>query len=162
LAELDAYRRRFDSAPDTLTNSLLMGTLLIPLGISLHPPRQRPAGAESQTERRHGPMPRLGDLPLARRDVERLRQMIGLQRRLHDLAASPRAQRGLLHRSIFRDALTWLEVHGDAPEVVAHWKALAAQAPEETPGHETAEGEPPPFRRKRRRRRRRRFRPVPT
>ena len=161
LAALDAYRKRFESTPDTLTNSLLMGTVLIPLGISLHPPRQRSTGGESQTERRHGPMPRLGDLPLARRDVERLRQMIGLQRRLHDLTASARAQRALLHRSIFRDALTWLEVHGDAPEVVAHWKALAAEAPGETPVSEAAEGEPSQFRRKRRRRRRR-FRPVPT
>ena len=73
------------------------------------------------------PGPRLGDLPLARRDVERLRQILGLQRRLRDLAASPRAQRALTHRSIFREALTWLEIHGDAPELVEHWKALLAE-----------------------------------
>ena len=73
---------------------------------------------------RHPPGPRLGDLPLARRDVERLRQILSLQRRLRDLTASPRAQRALAHRGIFREALTWLEIHGDAPEVVEHWKAI--------------------------------------
>ena len=64
-----------------------------------------------------GVPPRLGDLPLARRDVERLRQILGLQRRLRDLGASPRAKRALTHRSIFREALTWLELHGSAPDV---------------------------------------------
>src|SRR6478609_1232588 len=38
LAAIDAYRRRFDSTPETLTNAILLGSLLIPLGISLHPP----------------------------------------------------------------------------------------------------------------------------
>ena len=46
------------------------------------------------------------------------------------LAASPRAQRALAHRHIFRDALTWLEIHGGAPDVVEHWKALLAEAPD--------------------------------
>jgi poly(A) polymerase len=35
---------------------------------------------------RHPPNPRLGDLPLARRDIERLRQIISLQRRLKDVS----------------------------------------------------------------------------
>ena len=35
LAELDAYRRRFEAMPDTLTNPILLGSLLVPLGISL-------------------------------------------------------------------------------------------------------------------------------
>src|SRR3954462_2246031 len=39
LAALDAYRRQFESTPDTLTNPILLGSLLIPLGISLHPGR---------------------------------------------------------------------------------------------------------------------------
>src|SRR5262245_19146748 len=34
LASLDRYRRRFDSTPDTLTNALLLGSLLVPLGFS--------------------------------------------------------------------------------------------------------------------------------
>src|SRR5258707_6045820 len=39
LAALDGYRRQFESTPDTLTNAILLGSLLVPLGISLHPPR---------------------------------------------------------------------------------------------------------------------------
>ena len=101
LAALDAYRRRFDSTPETLTNAILLGSLLVPLGISLHPPRPpivRPgteAGRSGDGDSsaptpspnrppRHPPNPRLGDLPLARRDIERLRQIISLQRRLKD------------------------------------------------------------------------------
>ena len=64
----------------------------------------------------------LGMLPLARRDVERLRQILGLQRRLLDHELSPRARRALMHRGPFREALTWLEIHGQAPEAA---RALA-------------------------------------
>ncbi|MCC7416618.1 MAG: hypothetical protein IT176_05695 [Acidobacteria bacterium] len=165
LAEVDAYRQTFESAPDTLTNPILMGSLLLPLGISLYPPR--PAAPAGEPERRHPPLPKLGDLPLARRDVERLRQVITLQRRLRDPGASPRAQRALVHRSVFRDALTWLEIHGRAPELVAHWQALAAEAAGALPAVEPPEdqaGGPVPLRRKRRRRRGRRrggSRPAP-
>ena len=35
LAALDDYRRRFESTPETLTNPILLGTLLVPLGIPL-------------------------------------------------------------------------------------------------------------------------------
>jgi poly(A) polymerase len=152
LAELDAYRRRFEATPDTLTNPILLGTLLVPLGLSSsrgQTPAVGQRGADPGT-------PRLGALPLARRDVERLRQILGLQRRLRDAAAAPRAQRALAHRGIFRDALVWLEIHGDAPDLVVHWKTLVESgAPAEAPG-QGVEGEPPPFRRRRRRRRRRR------
>src|SRR4029077_10263591 len=88
---------------------------------------------------RHRPTgPRLGDLPLARRDVERLRQILGLQRRLRDLTASLRARRALSHRSIFREALTWLDIHGAVPDVVEQWKVLLdeAGAPGEVAGEE--------------------------
>jgi poly(A) polymerase len=160
LHALDAYRRGFASTPDALTNPILLGSLLVPLGISLHPPRPRVSDAEAQPARRHPPIPRLGDLPLARRDVDRLRQIMSLQRRLRDLEASPRAQRALVHRSMFREALTWLEIHGSAPELVAHWTALLGEQAE-PPVPAEGESETPPLRR-RRRRRRRRFRPAPT
>jgi poly(A) polymerase len=178
LAALDAYRRQFQSTPETLTNSILLGSLLVPLGISLHPPRGQ-AGVGQGSDRgqtgvrlgsdtsltperklRRPPVPRLGDLPLARRDVERLRQIIGLQRRLKDLSAAPRVQRALAHRGIFRDALTWLEIQGGAPDLVAHWKAVLAEsgvAPEAAAdGSESGEPQPGQSRRRRRRRRGRR------
>src|SRR5471032_381038 len=40
LAALDGYRKQFESTPDTMSNAILLGSLLIPLGISLNPPRQ--------------------------------------------------------------------------------------------------------------------------
>jgi poly(A) polymerase len=153
LAAVDAYRRRFESTPESLTNAILMGSLLAPLGISVQHGDAAP--------------PRLGALPLARRDVERLRQIWGLQRRLHDLGASARTQRGLVHRHIFRDALAWLDVHGNAPELVEHWKAIAAEAPDASAegGHPSTAGpegsQERPLRRRRRRRRRRRFTTTP-
>jgi len=175
LAALDAYRRQFDSTPDTLTNAVLLGSLLIPLGISLHPPRG-PSGAGGVPEAhrsgaegvpgtdrkpRRPPIPRLGDLPLARRDVEQLRQIVGLQRRLKDETASPRARRAFAHRGVFRDALTWLEIHGDSPELTAHWKQVAAErsgpegAAEVQPSApDDQQGQFRPRRRRRRRRRR--------
>jgi len=145
LAALDAYRQRFETAPDTLTNPVLLGSLLAPMGLL--------PGAPEGDRRRA--LPRLGQLPLARRDVERLRQMLGLQRRLRDLSANPRAQRALVHRSAFRDALTWLEIHGNAPDLVEHWSALAA-AISSPAAAESAAVEPG----RRRRRRRRRRRPI--
>jgi poly(A) polymerase len=177
LTELDAYRRRFESAPDTLTNAILLGSLIGPLGL---PPghSRSPEGRSSQEGRpddrqpqRKGAGatgPRLGDLPLARRDIERLRQILTLQRRLRDLTASPRAKRALSNRAIFREALTWLEIHGAMPETVEQWTALLADtdAPGEPSGEPSGEvtgdntrAEPAP--RRRRRRRRRRFRPAP-
>src|SRR5207237_313208 len=35
LAAVDRYRRQFDATPNTLTNSILLGSLLVPLGVSL-------------------------------------------------------------------------------------------------------------------------------
>jgi hypothetical protein len=156
LAELDAYRRRFESIPDTLTNAILLGTVLIPLGISVAPPRYKDQEGNAAASG-----PKLGALPLARRDVERLRQILGLQRRLRDVTASPRAQRALAQRSLFREALTWLEIHGDAPDVVASWNALLAELPVvEESGPAEVPGAPGPGTGRRRRRRRRRRRPI--
>jgi len=188
LAALDAYRRGFDALPDTLTNAVLLGTLLVPLGVNLNDvrPREpdpsqtevRPSSDTGQTGVGHGSDtsqtrqnltsrygPRLGNLPLARRDVERLRQILGLQRRLRDVQAPPRAQKSLAHRHNFAEALTWLEIHGADPDLVAHWKAVAVEAGphhahgrEATGQHIAASGDQP-HRRRRRRRRRRHFSP---
>ncbi|MBI3401524.1 MAG: polynucleotide adenylyltransferase PcnB [Acidobacteria bacterium] len=176
LAALDAYRRQFPSTPETLTNAILLGSLIVPLGISLHPPRfgsdrgrtaVRPGGqtgvgpgsdpVEKTAIPRRPPGLKLGELPLARRDVERLGQIVGLQRRIRDPGASPRAQHALAHRHIFREALTWLEIHGGPPDLVEHWKAIAAETAAAAPSSPDAQpGEvPPPGGRRTRRRRRR-------
>jgi poly(A) polymerase len=160
LAALDAYRQRFSGTPDTLTNAILLGTLLVPLGLA--PQQGRTPIPEDAGKRRRRPIgSKLGPLPLARRDVERLRQLLGLQRRLRDLTASVRAQRALTHRSIFREALTWLEIHGNTPDLIEHWvTVLAERGAEEPVMAPGAEGVPGAPARRRRRRRRRRYRPV--
>jgi len=153
LAAIDAYRRRFDEIPETLTNAILLGSLITPVGHSR--PRSRSgAGAEAVA----GARPVLGMLPLARRDVERLQQILALQRRLLDGTLSPRAKLALMHRGTFREAMTWLEIHGQAPDVVEHWRGFIEAA-----GTYEADGQagPAPPRR-RRRRRRRSFRPTPS
>jgi poly(A) polymerase len=173
LAALDAYRQRFEDTPDTLTNAILLGSLLMPLGHtlrSLSPPpfaegEFRPsanAGRPDQrgrtVDRRREPRLSLGMLPIARRDVERLRQVLGLQRRLLDTSLSPRARRALMHRGPFREAMTWLEVHGNAAEALEHWRGFVEAA---VTYEGEAEGSAPHLRR-RRRRRRRSFRPAPS
>jgi hypothetical protein len=57
--------------------------------------------------------------------------------------------------------MTWMEIHGQAPEVLEHWRGFveAAATYEGEAVAETAEALP---RRRRRRRRRRSFRPTPT
>ena len=152
LSRLDEYRRRFDSAPDTLTNAILAGTLLAPLGLAA-PARRFSA---DPLERRVD----LGMLPVPRRDVERLHQILVLQPRLMDTAAPFRVQRSLLHRHVINDALTWLEIHAGRPEIVHHWRSLQAEpaAGIAVPGARSAEAAP--YRRRRRRRRRRRPHPI--
>jgi poly(A) polymerase len=155
LAALDTYRRQFEETPETLTNAVLLGTLLVPLGYDLKPP---PLVVAADGRPKKEPALSLGLLPLARRDVERLRQILSLQRRLTDLHLSPRARRALMHRGPFREALTWLEIHGHSPEVLEHWRGFIEAAKTFVPGEQDAAEAPRP--RRRRRRRRRPFRPA--
>jgi len=156
LASLDRYRRQSDDTPETLTNAVLLGTLLVPIGYDLKPP---PVVIAGNGRPKKEPALSLGMLPLARRDVERLRQILSLQRRLTDLHLSPRARRALMHRGPFREALTWLEIHGHSPEVLEHWRGFIEAAKTFVPGEQDAAEGPRP-RRRRRRRRRRPFRPA--
>jgi poly(A) polymerase len=154
VAALDRYRARFHDAPDTLTNAILAGTLLVPMGLVTRRQRFTADPLERRVE--------LGLLPIARRDVERLHQMLALQPKLLDIDAPHRAQRGVLHRTAFAESLTWLDIHGERPDVVAHWRGMQEQArhhdaPLTAPGGQTPDeaAADRPFRRRRRRRRRR-------
>jgi len=157
LAALDTYRRRFEDTPEWLTNAILLGTLLVPIGFDL---RQPPVVLREDGKPKKEPALSLGMLPLARRDIDRLRHLLSLQRRLTDLHLSPRARRVLMHRGPFREALTWLEIHGNSPEVLEHWRGFIEAAKTFEPGQEATTEEPPPRRKRRRRRRRRPFRPA--
>jgi poly(A) polymerase len=152
LAAVDAFRSRFETTPDAMTNAVLLGSLLVPLGHALRAPM---TDVPPDGDPRREPRLSLGLLPLARRDIERLRHILSLQRRLLDASLSPRARRALIHRAPFREALTWLEIHGQAPDVLEHWRGFVEAAGT----YEPAEGEmaqPVPAAPQRRRRRRRR------
>jgi poly(A) polymerase len=148
LAALDTYRARFPSVPEELTNPVLLGSLLVPLGYAA---RNLLGPSSTDGDIRKEPRLALGLLPLARRDVERLRQILLLQRRLVDPTLSPRGRRALMHRGPFRDAMTWLEIHGGSPEVLEHWRGFIEAAGS---AGEAESDAPPPQRRRRRRRRR--------
>ena len=162
LADLDRYRQRFDTIPEQLTNPILLGTLLVPLG--LMPKRvfpetetfvERPGGRRFRRAPKEPPL-RIGMLPVARRDTERLRQILSLQRRLLDLESTARAKRTLMHRGPFQESLVWLEIHGHAPEALEHWRGfLEAVSALPAPEREASDEAPPRSRRRRRRRRRR-------
>jgi len=140
LGRLDAYRRRFDAPPSPLTNGVLLGSLVVPLGFSQG---TWPGWIESEGR----PGLNLGILPLSRRDIDRIHQVLVLQRRLREPSRSPRARQALMRRPAFPDALTWLEIHGDDPQTLVSWAHPTV--------HPGEPGEPGNGQRKRRRRRRR-------
>ncbi|TAK12748.1 MAG: polynucleotide adenylyltransferase PcnB [Acidobacteria bacterium] len=117
LTRLDMYRRLHESIPADLVNPVLIGSLLVPLGLV------RPD--EDQLG--------LGMLTLPRKDVERLRHVLTTVPKLTDPNLPPRLLRGLPGRPSFHDAVTWLEIFGDAPEAVAHWKEVKARTPQPKP-----------------------------
>ena len=122
LAALDRYRCRFEDIPETLGNPLLLGSFVTPFA-TIERPRRR-AAQEPLAKR---PLEvSLGTLPIARKDLERLRQILDLQQRLADTKLSPRARRTLLQRAAFSDALSWMEIHGQTPDLVKHWRHEAS------------------------------------
>ena len=120
LDALDRYRAKFVESPETLTNAVLLGTLLAPVQEIDLTPRKRDDRSTGLA---------LGQLPVARRDADKLRQALVLQARLKDPSVPPKAIRGILTRPSFPDALAWLEIHGQVPEMVERWKDLAAKGP---------------------------------
>jgi poly(A) polymerase len=143
---VDAYRRRFAAPPDSLTNAILAGTLLHPIGLVGRRARYHADPLERRID--------LGLLPIARRDVERLQQIFSLVPRLVEVDAPARLQRALLHRASLAEALTWIDIHGERPDVVAHWRDLQGESHGHHPVVATGDGaERRPFRRRRRRRR---------
>jgi len=192
LGLLDEYRNAGLASPDALTNSLLMGTLLVPLGVPLRraaallPSRRREEEGEEPEERVDvaAEMAVLGEtepdneepaasgtplslvLPFARRDLDRLRLVLLAQRRLREVHRSPAVKQLLASRTYFEDALRWMEIHGGAEgqELAAHWRSLdLGDVP--PPVVAVPKGGPPedePPRRRPGRRRRRRRRPRPS
>jgi poly(A) polymerase len=176
LAALDRYRQRFPSAPLELTTPVLIGTLLVPIGALNR--RMPDRGARDADIDKVS----FGALPVARKDLDRLRHMLLTLPKLSDPALPPRVARGLPGRPSFPDTLTWFEIFGGDATVLEQWQALKVTRPAPAahgqrrgghkPGHAPAhgaahathghaaheEGDAP--QRRRRRRRRRRPRPA--
>lgn len=184
LSRLDGFRNSGDAAPEALTNSLLAGSLLVPLGVPLRrlpatnprwrrrgreadPPQEDLAteiealGGEEELEEpaSDGPPPMV--LPFARRDLERLRLLLAAQKRLRDKDLPASARQALTSKTYFEDALRWLDIHGgpEGGELAEHWRRL----PRRSGGGESAAASKPDADEKkaspRKRRRRRRRRP---
>jgi poly(A) polymerase len=146
LARLDAWRRQFTDVPDALTSTILVGSLLEPLGQM--DDAHRKFGVSEQW------YPALGRLPVPRKDVERFVQLQALVPKLRDIESASRHQHALLSRGVFREALTWLDIYSDERDVVEHWKGVLAEPAAHAVAHAAAAEEGPNRRRRRRRRRR--------
>ena len=117
LAKLDAWRSHHPSIPAEMVNPVLMGALLMPLGF-VNP---------------HEDQLTLGMLTLARKDYERLRHLLVMAPKMVDPNLPVRVQRGLPGRPSFSDAIVWLDIFGDAPDAVAHWKQVQSEMPKPEP-----------------------------
>jgi poly(A) polymerase len=189
LARLDDYRNAGFTPPEDLTNPLLLGTLLVPLGLSIKrvradatpAPVRAPAGEEEAPpsppeepldvaaemavlggEEPEGTAPLSPfSLSFARRDLDRLRLLLAAQSRLRELHTSPRVKQMLAGRGYLEEALRWLEIHGGVGgrELAERWRGL--EAAEGAADDETEEMMAAQAPRRRRRRRRRRRPPRP-
>jgi poly(A) polymerase len=115
LQRIDRYRQRFEAIPPELTNTILIGALLVPTGAL----NRRQHGGEPSDPKKERVS--FGMLPVARKDIERLRQAMQLLPRLTEPQLPPRVARSLPHRPAFDDALVWLDVFGDALDAVERW-----------------------------------------
>jgi poly(A) polymerase len=166
LAAIDRYRQQFPAAPADLTNSILVGALLHPIGLLGKPMPDR--GTHDDVEAEDSPADRasFGALPVARKDLDRMRQVLQTVPRLADPALPPRVARGIPHRPSFSDALTWFEIFGGEAALVQQWKAAKVSHVHQhrrpdphkahPPDHAPRTGQPEAGDRPRRRRRRRR------
>jgi poly(A) polymerase len=181
LQRLDGYRGSYGVVADDLTNPIVMGSLLVPLGLPLERMAPLAGGTEEPDEEGVEEPSRVEDarvsaapvgekgrapkaavttmLPFARRDIERLRHMLAAQRRLHEVGSSRHAKLSLIAKTYFEEALRWLEIHGgvEGQELAAYWRSADigdVAAPDAAPAPEGRSEAAPPRRRRRRRRRR--------
>jgi len=181
LSRLDGYRNSGSVDLEALTNPLLTGSLLVPLGVPLRrvatssPGWRRRGGAEPPVEDLAAEIASLGGedepdpeapsppppvtLPFARRDLERLRLLLLAQRRLRDREAPASARQTLAAKTYFDDAVRWLEIHGgpEGEELASHWRSQSFKAGGAAGGsavEATDDPKAPPRKRRRRRRRR--------
>jgi tRNA nucleotidyltransferase/poly(A) polymerase len=191
LGRLDDFRNS-GKALEELTNPILMGTILVPLNLPLrrhHVTRDRPPSPELEPDERaarpfppddvpgelafleaierHDGRPAASTplaLPFSKRDFDRLRLIMAAQRRLAETRRSIHAQKTLLGRGYFSEALRWTAIHGGdrGAEITAYWRGFAAGGRGETASEEQPPSIPRRGRRRKRRGRRRRSSAAPS
>ncbi len=98
---VDAYRRRFDDAPATLSNPILAGTLLLPLGLLRDEGHRYRYHDDWERETPH----MLGQMQVARKDIEQLRHLLdAAEAPARDRCARPRPARAAASRGVPRRA----------------------------------------------------------
>jgi poly(A) polymerase len=171
LARLDGHRQAGLATPDQLTNPVLMGSLLVPLGVPLRrvattTPPARAGDDRAARERARddvtaeiaalgveeeddpevpGQQPPIL-LPFARRDLERLRLVLLAQRRLREAHVPLAARRALAAKAYFDEAVRWLEIHGgeEGRELALQWRGVTPLPPETAPAVEETQSSRPP------------------
>ena len=118
LKALDLYRKKSGFIAENLTNPILLGSLTQPV--------QPLDLSHRRRDSKHPIDIKLGRLPVARRDIERLRQTLQIQPRLQNANIGVTSQRAVMHRRAFEEAITWLEIHGDDLESLGKWKSFVA------------------------------------
>ena len=191
LGRLDAHRNAGLATREQLTNPLLMGSLLVPLGVTLRrvtappAPRRREdaglpeeppvdvaaeiealGGAEEEEDDDAPAGPTILVLPFARRDLDRLRLILLAQKRLREASGPLSTRQALMSRGYFEESLRWIEIHGgdEGQQLAAHWRSLDPGDPAiapDSPPEGGAEGTEPAPDERRPRRRRRRRRRRP-
>lgn len=127
LARLDRYRQQSAAPPPDLSTTVLIGALLVPLGLLTRRLEADGAARDPRAERVS-----FGMLPVARKDLDRLRAVLQILPRLTDPGLPPRVARSLPHRPGFDEAVAWLKVFGDSPDVASEWeRARIHRAPRE-------------------------------
>ena len=127
LAALDAYRKPFEAVPENFTNTILLGSLLVPLGFSGYEPRRHGSGGT-------------GNCGTPRRGVATRQSSAGATRcrapgpdswpaapPAGHACARARAASRSSRRGIFPDALAWMEIHGNTPALVEHWAMVQSE-----------------------------------
>jgi poly(A) polymerase len=86
----------------------------------------------------HGPGVAHGEtpisLPFARRDIERLGLLAAVGSKLHRTDLPPATARNLSRKPYFQEALLLAEIHGLEPDLLQHWREVAALAAMDAPG----------------------------
>ena len=124
LAALDAYRQRFEAIPETLTQPDPARHAARAARASTPAARPRRIRGRHRAASASRPATLGPDAAAARATSSGCGRFSGCSGGCWTSRRRRARKRALMHRGPFHEALTWLEIHGHAPEVVEHWKGF--------------------------------------